>query len=77
MDHLVCFVSGLFALGVHRGAVAGAEAAQHLGTAGRRDEAIITIASLYHPSFFRHHCVSTKRTVYQRYFPLHLQVIWV
>jgi hypothetical protein len=34
MDHLVCFVSGLFALGVHRGAVAGAEAVQHLGTAG-------------------------------------------
>lgn len=33
MDHLVCFVSGLLALGVHRGAVAGSEAAEHLAAA--------------------------------------------
>jgi mannosyl-oligosaccharide alpha-1,2-mannosidase len=33
MDHLVCFMSGVFALGVHRGAVTGDEAKRHMQAA--------------------------------------------
>ena len=33
MDHLACFLPGMLALGVHRGAVTGKDAARHLAAA--------------------------------------------